>query len=376
MTLDQFLNQEISLKKLELYTIDLPQLMTFKSAIGVRKSRRAMIVKWVDKDGDFGYGECSCRPDPFYSSEFLEGSILMVKDFLFERVKKAKTYGEFLEALKKIRGWSFTKAALEFALNDLLLKKVGYDILSTWEHKRVNKVPVGISLGLQENYKALHKKVKEAIALGYSRLKFKINPDTNPEDFKKIQEKYPDVYLSFDANGSFYEKDFPKMKEFAKLNVMIEQPFPPNRMDIAQKARKKLPEMFICLDESIKSLGDLKLAHQLNLMDELNLKPGRVGGIYNSLLILEYCKKKDIPCWVGGMFETGVGRTANLRIAQCLPQADANDLSPSHRYFEEDIIEEPIQMTKKGKVNAKGLNYAHVDDEVIEKYTVSKIVLK
>ena len=132
MTLDQFLNQEISLKKLELYIIDLPQLMTFKSAIGVRKSRRAMIVKWVDKDGAFGYGECSCRPDPFYSSEFLEGSILMVKDFLFKRIKKAKTYGEFLEALKKVRGWAFTKAALEFALNDLLLKKQGYDILSTW----------------------------------------------------------------------------------------------------------------------------------------------------------------------------------------------------------------------------------------------------
>ncbi len=376
MTLDEFLDQEISLKKLELYIIDLPQLMTFKSAIGVRKSRRAMIVKWVDKDGYSGYGECSCRPDPFYSSEFLDGSILMVKDFLFKRIKKAKTYREFLEAIQKIRGWSFTKAALEFALNDLLLKKEGYDILSTWEYKRINKVPVGISLGLQDNYKALHKKVKESIALGYSRLKFKINPETDPEDFKKIQKLYPDVYLSFDANGSFYEKDFPKMKAFAKLKVMIEQPFPPTRMDIAQKARKKLPEMFVCLDESIKSIGDLKVAYQLKIIDELNLKPGRVGGLYNSLLMLDYCKKKGIPCWVGGMFETGVGRTANLRVAQCIPQADANDLSPSHRYFEEDIIEQPIQMTKKGKVNAKSLNYAHVDDEVIEKYTVKKIVLK
>jgi len=376
MSIDQFLEQEISLKKLELYIIDLPQLITFKSAIGVRKSRRAMIVKWVDKDGYCGYGECSCRPDPFYSDEFLKGSTLMIQDFLFERIKKAKTYGAFIETMKKIRGWNFTKASLEFALNDLLLKKHGYDILSTIKLDKLEKVPVGISLGLQPNYKMLKKKVEESIALGYSRLKFKINPETNPKDFKKIQQQYPDVYLSFDANGSFYEKDFPVMEEFAKLKVMIEQPFPPSRLDIAKKARKKLSPMFVCLDESVKSMGDLKITNTLNLINELNLKPGRVGGLYNSILMLEYCKKKNIPCWIGGMFETGIGRTANLRVAQFLPNAQAHDLSPSHRYFAEDIIDDPIEMTKKGKVKMSELNYAHVNKKRLKKHTVSKIVIE
>jgi len=375
MEWDCILNQTISLSELELRVVDLPQISTFKSAIGVRKSRRAMLIKWTDKDGYFGYGECSCRPDPYYSSEFLEAAILLVQNFLFPAIKNASTYGEFLEAMKVVRGWPFTKAALEFALNDLLLKKTGKDLLSAWEGERVEEVPVGISLGLQESYEALLEKVKTSMELGYSRLKFKINPASEPDHFIRLQEAYPNVYLSFDANGSFYEKDIPKLEAFAKLDVMVEQPFPPHRLDIAQKGREIIPQLFVCLDESVKNISDLKVVHQLNLLDELNLKPGRVGGLYNSLELIDYCKQHNIPCWIGGMFETGVGRTANLRFAACLPDAKAHDLSPSQRYFLEDIIRTPIQMTEDGLVEASTLGYADVNEEVLEKYTVNRLVL-
>jgi len=375
MQYDDVLNQALSLSKLELIVVDLPQKETFKSAIGVRQSRRAMLVKWTDHAGDYGFGECSCRPDPYYSSEFLDGAITVVQRFLFPAIKEAKTYGDFLDCRKKVRGWPFTKAALEFAINDLFLRKGQKDLLSTWPYEQTNNVPVGISLGIQDNFEQLQAKAQAAVKFGYSRLKFKINPQSNANDFIKLKKQYPDLHLSFDANGSFYEQHFGQLKAYAPLYAMIEQPFPPSRLDIAQKGKAALPNLFVCLDESIKTISDLKIAQHLGIMNELNLKPGRVGGLLNSMKMLDYCYQQKIPCWIGGMFETGIGRTLNLRVAACLPHAKAHDLSPSHRYFEEDIIASPIQMTKDGKVQADKLHTPDIDFDTLDKHTIKKIVL-
>lgn len=376
MTYQDILNQKISIDQLELIVIDLPQKGSFKSAIGIRKSRRAMLVKWTDKDGDTGYGECSCRPDPFYSSEFLKAALELTKDFIWPVAKAAESYQNLLDGLKKIRGWQFTKAAVEFALNDLLLRKTGKDLLSAWPYETIKDVPVGISLGLQENRAALEKAVKDAIALGYRRLKFKINPNSNPADFQWIQEQMPELYLSFDANGSFYEEDLALLGSFAEMDCMIEQPHPPSRADIALKGKQQIPQLFSCLDESVKSMGSLHLTYQVGLLDELNLKPGRVGGLKTSLEMLEFCREKTLPCWIGGMFETGIGRTANLRIASFLPNAKAHDLSPSHRYFLEDLIEDPIEMSKDGFVDASKLAAAKVNEAVVKKYEVERLILR
>ena len=83
----QFLSTNISLSRLELIVIDVPQKETFVSAIGERTSRKALIVKWVKNNGIIGYGECSCRPDPFYSHEYVDGAVQVIKDFIFPKIK-------------------------------------------------------------------------------------------------------------------------------------------------------------------------------------------------------------------------------------------------------------------------------------------------
>ena len=113
------------------------------------------------------------------------------------------------------------------------------------------------------------------------------------------------------------------------------------------KAKQENPDVFICYDEEIKSLGDLIKLHHLGVLDEVNLKVGRVGGVMKSIEIIQYCTKHNIPCWIGGMFETGIGRTLNLRMASYLPNARAHDLSPSDRYFLEDIVAPNVEMNKQ-----------------------------
>ena len=75
------------------------------------------------------------------------------------------------------------------------------------------------------------------------------------------------------------------------------------------------------------------------------------------------------------MFETGVGRTQNLRVAACLPQAAAHDLSPSSRYFSRDVIQEPIKMNADGFVKIDHSAFLEIDEQALAQFTQRKIVL-
>jgi len=373
----ELFKQNISLKSIQLIQLNLPQLNSFKSGIGIRKSREALIIVWEDQDGTKGYGECSARPDPYYSDEFTEGAIALVQKFIIPFLKKNQTFGDLFQLLKKIRGWNFTKAAVEAAALQVIEKNTGLSPFVMMKNKPLAEVPVGISLGLYSDLEEMEKVVKDALQTGYRRLKFKISPEVRTDFFDKINPSMfeADTYVSFDANGSFDEKDLDLLGYFVKTyNSMIEQPFAPGRFDVLLKGKQQLPSIFICFDEEIKSIGDLIKLHQLGVLDEVNLKVGRVGGIINSLEIIQYCAQHQIPCWIGGMFETGIGRMLNLRVASYLPDARAHDLSPSDRYFVEDIIQPGVQMNN-GRVDIKSLEYCKIDSALIEKYTIDKQVI-
>ena len=110
-------------------------------------------------------------------------------------------------------------------------------------------------------------------------------------------------------------------------------------------------------------------------MDEVNIKPGRVGGLYASLQMIDYCKNHGLSAWIGGMFETGIGRAQNLQVAALLKDAKAHDLSPSSRYFSKDVLEVPIAMDN-GHIDAEYFMNVKVDEQALERMTVHKITLK
>src|SRR6266542_1059418 len=95
----------------------------------------------------------------------------------------------------------------------------------------------------------------------------------------------------------------------------------------------------ICLDESIRSEHDASLAIQLGSCRVVNIKPGRVGGVLEAKRVHDVAAKSDVPVWIGGMLETGVGRAANLALAALAGVRFPGDTSASDRYFPQDITE-------------------------------------
>src|SRR5690606_30808763 len=154
-----------------------------------------------------------------------------------------------------------------------------------------------------------------------------------------VRAALPDTSLMLDANSDYTLADADHLAQLDAFNLlMIEQPLA--YYDIYEHGllQKRL-QTRICLDESVKSANDLLLALQIDATRILNLEPARVGGFTESLKIYKVCVEHNLPLWIGGMLETGVGRAANIALASLPGVTLPCDISATDRYFNPDIAE-------------------------------------
>ena len=106
----------------------------------------------------------------------------------------------------------------------------------------------------------------------------------------------------------------------------------------------------------------------------INIKLGRVGGHSEAKRVHDVCKANSVPVWCGGMLEAGIGRAHNIAMSTLPGFTLPGDVSASARYWDEDIIEPEVEVTKRGTIlvpQVPGLGYAVRRDRV-EKLTVRK----
>src|SRR5258708_12468522 len=181
--------------------------------------------------------------------------------------------------------------------------------------KRKARVEVGVSIGIQPSIDATLAVIEKRLNEGYHRVKVKIKPGWDIDMVRAVRRGYANLVLMADANSAFTLDDALLFKQMDALNLlMIEQPL--GHDDIYQHSKLQ-PQLQtpICLDESIRNVDDARLAIEIGAGKIINLKPGRVGGIVESLKLHAYCHDANVPLWIGGMLEKGVGRAANLAIA-------------------------------------------------------------
>jgi O-succinylbenzoate synthase len=106
----------------------------------------------------------------------------------------------------------------------------------------------------------------------------------------------------------------------------------------------------LCLDESATSQDTVRKALEMGSCRIINIKVGRVGGIVEAIKIHNFCQEKNIPVWCGGMLESGIGRAHNIHLATLSNFALPHDLSASKRYYKQDLIEPPVEMTPRGTI--------------------------
>jgi O-succinylbenzoate synthase len=238
--------------------------------------------------------------------------------------------------IKRVRGNEMAKAGLENAVWDLFAKAQGQSLKAMLGGVR-DRVPVGVSIGIQPSVKALLATVGKFVEEGYGRIKLKIQKGFELEPLSAVREHFPETLLMADANSDYELKDTDLLKRLDPLKLlMIEQPLPD--YDIIDHAKlQAMLETPVCLDESIHRPDDARHAIELKACRIINMKVGRVGGLTNALKIHAITREAGIPLWCGGMMETGIGRATNLALASLPNFTLPGDISATDRYFKEDI---------------------------------------
>ncbi len=332
---------------LEILQVELPLLAPFRSSLAVEKVRSALILVYKSKDIT-AYSECVTFRDPYYLPEDNSTAIHMIRDHLAKLLIAEPTPDEFVKRSARIRGNNMAKAAIEMLIWDFRCKRENKSIAQALGDSK-GYADTGISLGINSP-ELLVKNVAAALSKGYERIKIKIQRGKEYPLIKAVRDSFPDVPLSVDANGGYALRDVVALKRLDKFGLLyIEQPLDyDDLLDHASLAKEISTP--ICLDESITSPTRTRQAFEISAAEIVNIKPGRLGGLANSLEVARIARDNGGHVWVGGMLETGVGRSFNIALASLKLVDLPGDTSPNDEYFSRDIVINPFKMEKNGHI--------------------------
>ena len=368
-----------------LYHVQLPMKFTFKTAKGEVGIRDTLIVRLEDEAGCVGYGECVAFVDPFYTKE----TVASCWDTLCTRYLPNLLGQETTTTLPQqwlMEGTPMTVASVENALLHLQCHRLGVNTVEyVLQQSLLPTVPTGIVIG-EVPLNTLVDAVSVYVSQGCQRIKLKVSPKDGYERVQRVRSAYPDLMLAVDANQSYTYEDVDKVRAFNEFDLAcIEEPFQIDSLETYQQYRSMHDWGIttpICLDESILEYDDLVYAHTHGLLDVLNVKVGRLGGLRETAKAIQYCRDHGIQYWIGSMVESSISKWMHVQLAALGDTYMPGDLSDSLRYFERDLTRPSIisriknysteRLSQFVEVpNGAGLG-VDVDIEALEAYCIHK----
>jgi o-succinylbenzoate synthase len=368
----------MKIERIELREIRMALLSPFETSFGRTTERRILVVR-VFSDGLVGYGECTAPEFPFYNHETIDTAWIIISQFVAPVLlgRNIEHPEGVAPQLMRIRGNKMARAAVETAIWELFARAQNVP-LNRLVGGTLSEIACGVSIGLQETTEHLLRKIERELAAGYQRIKIKIRPGLDEALVAEVRSRFPKVPLMVDANSAYTLADMDLLRRLDDYDLMmIEQPL--SHDDIIDHARlQKELRTPVCLDESILNVEDARKAVELGACRIINIKLGRVGGHREARLIHDYCKEQGIPVWCGGMLEAGIGRAHNIALSSLEGFTLPGDVSASKRYWQQDIIEPPVEVTPRGTIlvpDRPGLGF-NVNEERIKELTVRSITLE
>lgn len=288
-----------------------------------------MFCKLVTDQDVIGMGVAA--PDLEVTSETID-----TVDNVCEEIIKPFLIGKdplrIAKILEEIKPYLFAHpsalAMLDMALYDILGKKTGlpvYKMLGGYRTKIATSITVGI-LPLDETLNKCRSFIKD----GFKIIKVKGGLDVD-EDIRKIiairDAVGSKIALRFDANQGYtvdQAKHFVEKTYKAKLEL-IEQPTPRDEQELLGRITESV-SIPVMADESLMNLKDAFRLARKELVDTVNIKLMKVGGIYEALHINSVAKAANLEAMIGCMDEAALGIAAGLHFALARPNVEYADL--------------------------------------------------
>ncbi len=231
-------------------------------------------------------------------------------------------------------------AALDMALHDLLGQVSGlplWQLLGGYRDHIATSVTIGIR-PLDETVA----RARDLVEQGFSSLKLKGGADVD-EDIARVlavrSAVGPEVQLRFDANQGYTVEQAQRLvwrTEDADLEL-LEQPTPRGQPDLLGRVTRQV-SIPVMADESLMTLRDAFRLARRDLVDMVNIKLMKVGGIAQAMHVNSVARAAGLEAMIGCMDESGLAIAAGLHMALARPNVRYADLD-GHL----DLIDDPAR---------------------------------
>ncbi len=313
--------------------------------------------------GITGWG-CAA-PDKAVTGESGETVLRIYRDIIDPLLKNADPfrYALLIEKIKKhASGNPSAMAMADMCLYDLMAKKAGeplYKFLGGYRKKIPTSITIGI-LPLNETVEAARNMIRK----GFNILKIKGGRNL-AEDIEKVIrlriELGKKIEIRFDANqGYSAEEAVTFIRETKKAGIgVFEQPTNRTNEDSLGSVTARVP-VPVMADESLMTLGDVFRLTKKDLIDMINIKIMKVGGIYEALHINSVAKSAGVESMIGCMDESELGVAAGLHFALARSNVIYADLD-GHLDLQDDPFRGMIRLKEGVLYPGEGAGLGEID---------------
>jgi L-alanine-DL-glutamate epimerase-like enolase superfamily enzyme len=265
-----------------------------------------------------GFG-CAA-PDEGVTGETADGTLRNLCEIAAPLLKGCDPlrYAMLLDRLEKaLPDAPSSRAAVDMALFDILGKAAGFPLCRLLGGFR-DRIKTAVTIGILSLGDAV-RRARDYVEQGFTCLKMKGGMDV-AEDVAKVlavrEAVGPRIELRFDANQGMSvdeARQFVEKTRGAKLEL-LEQPTPRGQPDLLGRVTQTVP-LPVMADESLMSLRDAFRLARRDLVDMVNIKLMKVGGVFEALQINAVARSAGLEVMVGCMDEAALAIAAGLHFA-------------------------------------------------------------
>lgn len=328
----------ISIKNIQVKKKNLDAMSTLQTIQGTSIPKERLFITLTNDNGQQVESECVTLENSNYTEENItitehilkNGIIPLIEGHTFEHPEEVHD-----TLLQHYPNQPIARSCIEMGVWALSAKQMNITLRECLGGTNP-QIPAGYVCFPETSPKEIAKQVLHAKEEGYYRAKIKTTKETDIAILEAVRKVCPDFPIWIDGNESY---DIDDIEHITKLEeyqlMMIEQPFKRGEWK-AYKTLCRSTQTLICHDESIQNLEDVYLMLQHRAGEIICLKPSRVGGFTESLAIHTLCAQAGIPIWIGGMYETNIGKEYTTALASLDGVRIPGDFSKSGTLYNEE----------------------------------------